>query len=178
MYSEGLSKLLEANSIDNDFFEEKLYNTLILGVFEAVCKDIKKHGKKIEEKVRFMKYSDDKIAATKNIIKRYVGCTLSENEYKKLSELLIAFFRAGAPRKNFDDSFRENLTQKQNCKCAICGKNITSHDAHLDHIVPWDYVGDNLDNNYQMLCETCNTRKGTSTYFEMSMLLLNKYRND
>lgn len=174
MYSKRLSGLLEANSIDNKTFEEKLYNTLILGVFEVICKDIKKNGNKTEEKVRFMKYSNDKIAATKNIVKRYVGCTLSENEYIKLSELLIAFFRAGTPRKNFDNSFRENLIRQQNCKCAICGKNISSHDSHLDHIVPWNYVGDNLDNNYQMLCEICNTRKGTSTYFEMSMLLLNK----
>ena len=78
------------------------------------------------------------------------------------------------PRKKFDDEFREALTQKQNNKCAVCGKNILSRTSHLDHIIPWDYVGDNLSDNYQMLCETCNTRKGTSTYFEISMLLLNK----
>ncbi|MBR5553923.1 MAG: HNH endonuclease [Clostridia bacterium] len=51
---------------------------------------------------------------------------------------------------------------------------MSSRTSHLDHIIPWDYVGDNLSDNYQMLCEICNTRKGTSTYFEISMLLLNK----
>ena len=85
-----------------------------------------------------------------------------------------AFFRTGDPRKKYDDDFREALTQKQNNKCAVCGKNISSRTSHLDHIIPWDYVGDNLSDNYQMLCEICNTRKGTSTYFEISMLLLNK----
>lgn len=121
-----------------------------------------------------MKYSNDKIAATKNIVRRYVGCYLSEAEYSKLSELFTAFFRTGDPRKKFDDNFRESLIQKQNNKCAVCGKKISSQNAHLDHIIPWDYVGDNLNDNYQMLCETCNTRKGTSTYFEISMMLLNK----
>ena len=89
MYSEQLSHLLEVNGIDAEVFEQKLHNTLILGVFEAICKDIKKHGNKTEEKVRFMKYSNDKIAATKNIVKRYVGCTLSENEYGKLCLFLF-----------------------------------------------------------------------------------------
>ena len=174
MYSEMISNLLKANKIDGEIFGEKLYNTLILGVFEAICKDIKKNNTKIDEKVRFMRYSNDKIAATKNIVRRYVGCDLSKTEYIKLSELLTAFFRAGDPRKKFDDNFRESLIEKQNYKCAICGKNISSQNSHLDHIIPWDYVGDNLNDNYQMLCETCNTRKGTSTYFEISMLLLNK----
>lgn len=174
MYSQRISDLLKANKIKEDTFEEKLYNTLILGVFEAICKDIKKNGVQIEEKIRYMKYSNDKIAATKNIVKRYVGCDLSLYEYSRLSELLTAFFRTGDPRKKFDDDFREALIQQQNGKCAICGKSILSQNSHLDHIIPWDYVGDNLNDNYQMLCETCNTRKGTSTYFEISMLLLNK----
>lgn len=174
MYNERIFGLLKANKIDEEAFEKKLYNTLILGVFEAICKDIKKNRTKTDEKVRFMRYSNDKIAATKNIVRRYVGCHLSDSEYIKLSELLTAFFRTGDSRKNFDNNFREALTQKQNNKCAVCGKNISSRNSHLDHIIPWDYVGDNLNDNYQMLCETCNTRKGTSTYFEISMLLLNK----
>ena len=174
MYSERLSHLLEINGIDEEVLKQKLYNTMILGVFEAICKDIKKTESKTEEKLRFMKYSGDKVAATKNIVRRYVGCNLSEIEYKKLSELLTAFFRSGDPRKKFDDNFRDVLIRKQNNKCTICGKNISLRNSHLDHIIPWDYVGDNVEDNYQMLCETCNTRKGTSTYFEISMLLLNK----
>ena len=68
-----------------------------------------------------MRYSNDKIAATKNIVRRYVGWDLSESEYSKLSELLTAFFRTGDSREKFDDEFREALTQNQNNKCAVCG---------------------------------------------------------
>ena len=65
--------------------------------------------------------------------------------------------------------------------CAICGKPVDMSlkfphpmSASVDHIIPWDYVGDCLKDNYQMLCETCNTRKGSSTYFEIAMTLLNR----
>ena len=70
--------------------------------------------------------------------------------------------------------YRLKLLSAQNNKCNICGKSINVTSSHLDHIVPWDYVGDSLDNNYQMLCDTCNTRKGSSTYFEIAMTLLNR----
>ena len=103
-----------------------------------------------------------------------MGCILPEEGYERMAELLVAFFSADDNRKQFDRSFREKQIIKQENKYAICNRNIKNEDSHLDHIVPWDYVGDCLKNNYQMLCETCNTRKGKSTYFELSMLLLDK----
>ena len=40
-------------------------------------------------------------------------------------------------------------------------------------------VGDanKLDENYQSLCETCDERKGTATYYKFSRLLLNKRKH-
>ena len=32
-------------------------------------------------------------------------------------------------------------------------------DFHVDHIVPWDYVGDELKNNKRVLCAACNRKK-------------------
>lgn len=173
MFKQKTENLLILNEINEDSFYEKLHRTLLLGVFEVICKEIKKYNTKIVEKERFRKYKD-KIVPTKKIVKQYTGCKLSSDDYKDLSTLLAAYFRTGDPRQKHDDAYREHLTKMQNGKCAVCQRSITSQSAHLDHIVPWDYVGDNLENNYQMLCETCNERKGTATYFEFSMLLLNK----
>lgn len=173
MYKQRISDLLVMNGIEESTFLQKLHRTLLLGVFEVVCKEMKKQNKKAEEKERFRTYKD-KAIPTKRIIARYAGCTLGDDDYIELSKLLTAFFRTGDPRKKFDDTYREQLIKRQNGCCTICHAKITSKDAHLDHIIPWDYVGDNLDDNYQMLCETCNERKGTATYFEFSMLLLNK----
>lgn len=168
-----LSLLLKNNGISNSALEEKLYNTLILGIFEAVCKDILKEGTKTKAKEFFRKTLDKKSAA-KMLVSKYTGCNLSDSEYETIATYLHAFFSKDPKRKLFDSKYKEDILKKQNHKCAICNKTINLSNSHLDHIIPFNYVGDILLNNYQMLCETCNTRKGTATYFEMSMLLLNR----
>lgn len=168
-----ISDLLAMNGIEEPVFLEKLYRTLLLGVFEVVCKEIKKQDTKIIEKERFRKFKN-KVIPTRMIVERYTGCKLLNEDYMEMAKLLTAFFRTGDPRKTFDDAYREQLVKRQSGQCAICHAKITTKDAHLDHIIPWDYVGDNLEDNYQMLCGLCNQRKGTAMYFEFSMLLLNK----
>lgn len=166
-------RLLNINGIDQSEFDEKLYQTLLLGVFEALCKDIRKADAWVLERDRFRKYSNKSVAA-KKLVTQYVGCSLSDEDYARLAELLSAFFSVGDARKQFDENYRENLIRQQHRRCAICNKPIDITNSHLDHIVPWDYVGDCLKDNYQMLCGTCNTRKGKSVYFELTMLLLNR----
>lgn len=173
MYKEKITELISLNDIDDNEFHEKLFRTLLLGVFETICKEMKKQNKKQEEKEKFRNHKD-KIVACKMIVRKYAGCQLNEEGYAFLANLLIAHFRTGDPRKKHDDKFRAKLTNQQHGLCAICKKQITTQQAHLDHIIPWDYVGDELNENYQMLCETCNERKGTATYFEFSRLLLNR----
>lgn len=176
MDSGKISDLLALNGVEEPEFLEKLHRTLLLGVFEAVCKDIKKQDTKTAEKERFRRFQD-KAIPTRRIVEHYTGSKLLDEDYTEMAKLLTAFFRTGNPRKTFDDAYREELVKRQSGQCATCRAKITAKDAHLDHIVPWDYVGDNLADNYQMLCATCNHRKGSATYFELSMLLLNKGEN-
>ena len=61
--NKSLSTLLANNSITESDLEEKLYNTLILGVFEALCKDILKANLKTEEKEKYRKSSDKVVAS-------------------------------------------------------------------------------------------------------------------
>lgn len=173
MHRQKTLDLLRLNGIDETVFYRKLHRTLLLGVFETVCKEMKKQKTKTAEKERFRKHKD-KILPTKMIVKQYAGCELSGDDYAEIATLLAAHFRTGDHRKRFENPYREQLIKQQNGQCAICKTSITVKTAHLDHIIPWDYVGDNLVDNYQMLCETCNERKGTAAYFEFSMLLLNK----
>ena len=169
----ALSFLLKKNDIIESELEEKLYHTLILGVFEALCKDIIKCNKRTEEKERF-RQSSDKVIAAKRLVSKYIGCILSNYEYEIIAKYLHAFFSKESKRKTFDISFKKDIYEQQDHKCAICKVKIDLSSSHLDHIIPFNYVGDVLSDNYQMLCETCNTRKGTATYFEISMLLLNR----
>lgn len=173
MYRSKISNLLALNEIDELEFHEKLFRTLLLGVFETICKEMKKQNVKNVEKEKFRNHKD-KVVATKLLVKKYAGCQLDEDGCQLMKDLLSAHFRTGDARKRFDAPYRELLTSQQHGSCAICKCPITASTAHLDHIIPWEYVGDTLEGNYQMLCETCNERKGSATYFEFSMLLLNK----
>ena len=168
-----LEELLSMNGINSEEAEEKLYSTLVIGVFAAICSDIDKEGKqkRITERTLF-RNAINPIAGAKQIIKRYTGCVFSETEYSRLADLFCAYFQKDNDREEESESYKKMLLEKQKNCCAICKAPLTN--PHLDHIVPFKYVGNQLPNNYQMLCETCNTRKGKSVIFELSMLMLRR----
>lgn len=51
---------------------------------------------------------------------------------------------------------------RQQHKCAICGKTFEFEKMHGDHIIPWSKGGHTTPDNLQMLCTTCNLRKGAN----------------
>lgn len=52
------------------------------------------------------------------------------------------------------------LMALQKGKCACCHANLAEVKQHLDHIVPLAIGGTNADDNVQLLCASCNLRKG------------------
>lgn len=49
--------------------------------------------------------------------------------------------------------------ERQEHKCAICGKVFDLAEMDGDHIVPWSQGGRTVDENLQMLCKKCNNEK-------------------
>lgn len=49
------------------------------------------------------------------------------------------------------------VTLRDQGKCVQCG---SAEELHFDHKVPWSRGGTNSVNNIQLLCGTCNRRKG------------------
>lgn len=146
-----IEDLLDINSVSREAFEETVYYTLLNGVFETICREIKRSGTKAEELSRF-RNSKDHILVTKGIVKRYAKCQLNEQEYKYIYRLLRSFFNKKATRNDIPDTIKIDLLKQQKMVCPYCKEKITLKDSHLDHIVPWEYVGDELSDNYQMLC--------------------------
>lgn len=173
MYRDKIIELLSINQIDSNIFFELVYNTIISSIFVFICKEIKKKGNKIEEKERFRKF-ENKTIATKCLVSRYLKTNISEEEYQILAQYFNAYFSKDDFRKQFDKELKSVLIADQGCKCAICKGNINQNNAHLDHKIAWDYVGDKLLNNYQMLCQTCNDRKSNFVGFELSNILVRK----
>lgn len=61
----------------------------------------------------------------------------------------------------FSDKVKLAVWEKQNHKCALCGKEFDYVLMEGDHITPWRDGGRTTIENCQMLCRDCNRRKGS-----------------
>lgn len=140
-----------------------------LGLFKAFYE--KNSTKDAQQRLRTI-YSRalNPIETTQNIFFNEYGETLSDSDADRLLALITSFLKKSIYRKSIGDSTRKFLLQNQFHHCAICGCTIDIH-AHADHIVPFKYVGDELDNNLQMLCADCNQKKNESLDYQIRFLL-------
>lgn len=60
----------------------------------------------------------------------------------------------------FPEKIRLAMWEKQDHKCAHCGKELDIAFMEADHITPWCDGGRTVLENCQMLCRECNRRKG------------------
>lgn len=62
--------------------------------------------------------------------------------------------------RKFSDAQKLAAYEKQKGICPICGKKFQIEDMDGDHIVPWSQGGKTTPDNLQLLCRTCNLKKG------------------
>ena len=98
-------------------------------------------------------------------MKKHTDCDLSQKDSIAMLEWFEANFHKLSRRKPISNEIRKDLVLKQKNCCAVCGELFGNDPSkiHIDHIVPWKLVGDELKNNFQALCETCNECKSAKT---------------
>lgn len=140
-----------------------------LGLFKTFYE--KNSTKDAQQRIRTI-YSraNNPIETTKSIFVNEFGEVISDSDADRLFILISSFLKKSIYRKSNSDSLKKSLLQNQFNHCAICGCNIDIH-AHVDHIVPFKLVGDELDNNLQMLCTDCNLKKNASLDFQIRFML-------
>lgn len=62
-------------------------------------------------------------------------------------------------RRTISEKLRSELLAKFNHSCVICG---STHRLQIDHIVPWSLGGLTEKENLQVLCQSCNLKKGNT----------------
>lgn len=62
--------------------------------------------------------------------------------------------------RKFNQRMKRAAYERQNHKCAACGKEFEFKEMEGDHITPWSLGGKTIAANCQMLCKACNRAKG------------------
>ena len=66
-------------------------------------------------------------------------------------------------RRSYPNRTKQLLFERQRRRCVICGKAKTVKNFQVDHIVPVVRGGPDNVSNFQLLCPSCNQRKGIHT---------------
>ena len=166
----GLEALLAVNGIDLTHCQEALYHALREQCFAQICDILRDDSNEYLRALRFYRQCGNPTLFAEQMVRKYTTSKLDDNSYSEVGKMFRAFFRKDGTRKSYALSVRQHLLTSQNHKCAICNRRITAS-AELDHIVPWIYVGDELNNNLQLLCHSCNSKKRASSFYPLQALI-------
>lgn len=172
-----LEYFLELNRINKEDLFEALHLDIREVLLRIICEKLKKDKSFFLWAKRIYFSCSDDIEATKKIIDKACNCALSVDDLKWMNNCIKAHFSKKSSRDSISNEIKENLLAKQKGKCAICGCGISMSNIHVDHIIPWDYVGDQLENNYQGLCADCNLSKSNHVAITVTNLILHREVN-
>ena len=116
------------------------------GVYYNKYKDVAYIAEDVEEEVA--KLMDDDEVQNKKAIYEYVLSGHTPITANRLN------FR------RFDQKTINRVYKKQGGICPACGKSFALKDMEADHIIPWSKGGKTVEENCQMLCQSCNSSKG------------------
>lgn len=167
-----LSNLLMRNRIDEQVFNRVIYDYFILSIFEDLYYYLLNKTNKHEIIIQ-LRNTEDKCNVIKNKILEISSITLNDLEVKRLTDICVASINKKEYRRIITKEEKELLLNRQDNKCILCHKKIDISNSHYDHIVPWIWVGDELADNYQMLCTNCNLKKSKSILYGIKTFFKN-----
>lgn len=173
-YNDDVKDMISFEDLISDTtIKEEYKKTFLLNIFKKIIK-MMKNDCTIENNVKTLfRQSTNKQVTTIAIIRNYLNYELTQDDATLMNTWFCAYFSKSNRRKSFSDDFKQELYLKQRGLCAVCGepldKNISKN--HIDHIIPWILVGDELPNNYQYLCSFCNESKSCHTDYIFKRLL-------
>lgn len=153
--------------IKNTSVVEEYEKAFWLKQFGNICKRMDSDIKYKSRILQLYKESHDEDLTTRSIVEKETGYSVNDRYARIISLWMKAHFRKKNSRNGIPFAVKKELFKKQEGKCVICGCELGNNwsKIHVDHIVPWDLVGDELEDNFQDLCEKCNEEKNASTNY-------------
>lgn len=151
---------------NNDLIHE-YKRTFLLNMFQKICSKMSKDEEYKKHIMTLLRQTSDIKSMVNTIVLQECGYALDSDENDFMSTLFDAYRRKKSVRKTIPIEVKKRLCQEQGGICPSCGQQLGADwsKIHVDHIIPWVLVGDELQNNYQALCETCNECKNSKIDF-------------
>lgn len=161
-----LNSLLARRNITLDELHDNIYKAMLLSIFSKIYNYLES-GQRAEFKVRLQKCRNKSIELIKvqKLVDDICQIQITDKEAEYLLILILAYYRKSNGRKKIQN--KDEIFTKYRGRCKICGKSLQMNECHYDHIIPFKYVGDELDENFQLLCRDCNFQKSSNIYFDM-----------
>jgi len=161
------------NLATNECIKEEYKKTFLLNIFKKIIAKMRNDNAVLKNVRTLFQQSTDKTVTTVVIVRNYLNYELAPVDADLMTTWFKAYFNKSERRKAFSDDFKRSLYAKQKGLCAVCGEPLGNDfsQIHVDHIIPWVLVGDELPDNYQYLCSFCNESKSCQTDYIFKSLI-------
>ena len=153
--------------------KEEYRKAFLLNMFQKLVSQMNKNEDYKKRILTLCRQTKDFNGAVRTIYLKEFDYELDSEELDLMAKWMNAYRKKQQVRKAISKDLKKALCEKQGNRCAICNQLLSEIDSqiHVDHIVPWVLVGDELEDNYQALCETCNACKSSKTDYIFKSLL-------
>ena len=159
--------------LENEEVKAEYKKALLLNMFKKIVVRMNKDCSFRNSIKTLFSQSTNREVTVKVIMRNNLNFELDDDDCKLMLQWFDANLKKSNRRIPISYELKERLYKKQNGICAVCGEPLGKEMkyVHVDHIIPWMLVGDELKNNYQCLCQTCNECKSARTDYMFKNLI-------
>lgn len=172
-----LESFLKRNQISKRDLVDAIHTDILQTLLGRVCEFCKPTSSPNFHRVKALFHENrDDVETSKNIVKLITGYTLEKEDCIWMTKCILAYLNSREKGRDpaIVKKYKSKLWESQHHKCAHCGRELSMKEFHVDHIIPFDYVGDELKDNYQGLCKRCNSEKTNHVGLALKYKILSK----
>lgn len=146
---------------DNNADQEWQYFQTVTNWVKTLFPKYRKEMRGVAWGLLYNEYKDKTFSATE-LEKCVVELMIDDDVTKKsgIYPYLITGQEKWLSIRAFTEKMKREAYERQGGFCPFCHKHFELEEMEADHIKPWHMGGRTTSDNCQMLCRTCNRRKG------------------